>query len=224
MVNILLSDYDIGKPNCVTALSRYLRRGMKVTVLAYSFRDRDAGSAEDWEKLYGLRGGKAGVIRGGIEKSFQPYGIKDFYFVNYFSDSPEKAAAAVKACDLLYLPWGQANLFMTRILEKGLYRHIENYKGVILGIGAGAQIQLSSYHLTPGKDYASFGFSQGLRFVDGYDIEIHYDGSQELDLAAQRAAYEGGATVLAIEDGSGVIFDGGEMSHFGNVYGFKSKE
>ena len=222
MVNILLSDYDISRKDCASALAPYLRRGMKVTVLAYSFRDRDIKDAGDWEKLYGLSGGKAGLLRGGIEKSFQPYGIRDFYFVNYFSDSPEKAAAAIKACDVLYLPWGQASLFMTRILEKGLYQAVERYSGVILGVGAGAQIQLSSYHLTPGKDYHDFVFSHGLRFIENYDIELHYDGGEMTEFYARKAAMEGGTTVLAIEDGSGVIFENGEMKHFGNVYGFKS--
>ncbi|GHU47019.1 hypothetical protein FACS1894120_4660 [Clostridia bacterium] len=223
MVNILLSDYDISKKPCVDALSKYLRRGMKVTVPALSFRERDVTCEADWQKLYGCADGKPGVLRGGIEKTFLPYGIRDFYFINYFSDTAEKAAAAVKACDLLYLPWGTASLFMTRILEKGLYHYIEKFSGVVVGVGAGAQIQLATYHFTPGKDYPDFGFSQGVRFIEGYDVELHYDGTPQTEVYAQKAAMESKNTVLAIEDGSGVIFDGGVMTHFGNVYGFKAK-
>ncbi|GHU58382.1 hypothetical protein FACS1894133_3050 [Clostridia bacterium] len=220
MTNILLSSYNIAAGWCMPALSRYITAGAKVAVLAYSFR-ADVPDNAAWENLYG----DGGAVRVGIAKSFAPYDVNKIFCINYFDDRTDRARAAVAQADILYLPWGMPDLLMSRVLERGLYLDIANFRGTVIGIAAGAQVQLDRYHITPGKDHPSFAYSTGFGFISGIDIEPRYDpGNAEAGNALVRVARERGVPVYGIAEAGGIVIDGGKAELIGEVYQARDKE
>jgi peptidase E len=225
MTNILLSNYDISQEWCYPTLKEYIKPNSKVAVIAYSFRDSEVPDAAAWQNLYG----KNAPCRTGILRTLAAYGINEntVRFVDYFTDEVKIARAAVKQCDILYLPWGNPSRFMERILEKGLYKDMENFRGTVIGVAAGAQLQLSEYHFTPGKDSASFGYSLGLNFVSGIDVEVHYDpkdASRKTEACAVKAAEEKNIPVYALEETGAIVIHNGKIVPVGDVYCFKNKK
>ena len=220
MVNILLSKYDIAAEWCLPVLAGYIAPGAKVAVLAYSFRS-DVPDNAAWEKLYG----DGGAVRVGIAKTFTPYNVNKIFYINYFDDRIDRARAAIAQADILYLPWGMPDLLMSRVLERELYLDIANFRGTVIGIAAGAQVQLDRYHITPGKDHPGFAYSTGFGFISGIDIEPRYNpANAEAANALVRVGRERGVTVYGIGDEGGIVIEDSKAVPIGNVYQARNSE
>ena len=219
MINILLSRYDISKKWCSKELAKYIKKGAKVVVLAFSFGD-EISSVNDWEKYYG----KIGVLSTAIEKAFKHYGVRsdDVQYINYFCDTPEVARDKLSQADIFFIPGGRADKFMMRAIEFQLYKEIEQHKGVVIGFGAGAQVQLAKFHVSDGD--AKMCYSLGFRFIDGFDIEPDYSGRDLQDYFISRVIKETGVPVYAIGEEGAIIVDNGEMRIIGDVRCFGKKD
>jgi len=219
MTNILLSRHDIGKRWCEKDLKKYIKKGGKVAVVAFSFRESEIATKEDWDRYYGVNG----TFSAAIEKSFGHYGIgaKDVEYVNYFRDTPSSAKNKVQNADILYFPGGAADKIMTRVIELGLYGVIENHRGIVIGFGAGAQVQLANYRVMSGGKML---YSLGFRFADGFDVETDYKSDETQNYYISRAVSERGLPVYAIGEEGAVIVEDGVMNLVGDVRCFQKRE
>lgn len=217
MINVLLEGYDIGAPWLYEELKKHIKPTHKVAVVAFSFRDSRVKDLADWNKLYGRDGGR---FYGGIVSGFQAYGIEEenISFLNYFTDTKESAAQKIQNADILYFLGGLPDRMMERILEFNLQDILMQYDGIVMGYSAGAVIQLAEYHLSPDHDYPDFGYYQGLRYLDDFYLEVHYEGSEAQDKSIQRVLAEKGKRVYATSamEGAILVVDG-EVKPLGGV-------
>lgn len=218
MVNILLEGYDISADWLRGELRRYIRPEQRVAIVAFSFRDSRVKNNDDWKCLYGREEGRyySGMVRG-----FTDYGIaeENIRFVNYFADSHEAARRAVEEADIVYFPGGLPDRMLERIDEFELRDSLAHHKGIVMGYSAGAVIQLEGYHLSPDEDYPKFGYYSGLGYLDGFYLEVHYDGAQEQDDAIRRVLRERNRPVYATESGAGaIIVEDGNIKLLGKVH------
>lgn len=217
MVNILLEGFDVNAPWLMPELSRYLRPGARVAVVALSFRDSQARNEADWDRLYARDGG---MYYRGMADALAAYGIRedDIAFVNYFADSAEAAAAKIASADILYFPGGLPDRMLARIDEMGLREVIMRHEGVVMGFSAGALIQMREYHLSPDKDYPLFGYYRGLGWLDGFFLEVHYENEPAQNEAIRRVTAERKQPVYATEFMKGaLIFEDGNVRTVGDV-------
>lgn len=217
MVNILLEGYNIGASWLYDPLKKYLRPHSKVAVIAFSFRDTRVKSAEEWKMLYGADNG---VYYKGITDAFLIYGIEaqNITFINYFSDTKEYAHRIVRTADIVYFLGGLPDRMMDRILDFELCDALKQHQGVIMGYSAGAVIQLSEYHLSPDDDYPQFGYYNGLSYLDGFYLEVHYENNSVQNETIKRVIREREKTVYATHSGTGaLISDNGRIHILGNV-------
>ncbi|MDR0223261.1 MAG: Type 1 glutamine amidotransferase-like domain-containing protein [Oscillospiraceae bacterium] len=221
MTNILLSRYDISKRWCFKDFKKYLKKGDRVAVVAFSFRDGEISSREDWDKFYG----EDGIFSKAIEKSFKHYGIhpEDVEYIDYFRDNPASAKRKIQKADIIYLPGGAPEKIMSRVIEFDLYDVIENHDGVVIGFGAGAQVQLANYHIT-GDDRGNLCYSLGFRFAEGFYVEVDYARDETQNHCIRRVVTERGLPVFAIGEEGAVIVDDGIMSVIGDVSCFRKRE
>ena len=221
MTNILLSRYDISKRWCLKELKKYIKKDAKVTVIAFSFGD-EISNADEWEKFYGRKG----VLSNALEKSFKHYGIhsENIEYVNCFRDTPETAKQKLRNADILYIPGGAAaDKIMTRVIEFELYREIENHCGVVIGFGAGAQVQLANYHISSDTD--KMCYSLGFRFAEGFDIEPDYSaGDESQNYFIRRVVTETGVPVYAMGAEGAIIVENGSINVIGDVNCFRKRE
>ncbi len=217
MINILLEGYDIDADWLCGELKKYIKPTYSVAVVAFSFRDNRVRSIADWNLLYSRESGK---YYGGIVGGFASYGIPEsnITFINYFADTKESAARKIEKADIVYFPGGLPDRMMDRIKEFELYDILMKHDGIIMGYSAGAVIQLSEYHLSPDDDYPEFRYYKGLPYLNGFYIEVHYEGTEIQNAAIRRVIAERGKPVYATSTGRGaIIIDNGNIKTIGNV-------
>ncbi len=218
MVNIL---FDC--PNTqdfVPELGRYFKKGDKVAVVAFSFYDDYVYDAASWERVFG-EGGNCYVE---TVNGLAPFGITpdEISFINYFTDTKESAKRKVEEADVIYFTGGLPDRMMDRIREFELEKVLLAHRGVVMGYSAGAVIQLREYHLYPDGDYKGFGYYNGLPYLDGFGIEVHYEYKPEQDESIRRFLKERGLTTYVTHTrGGGVVIDNGEAKIVGKVDVYK---
>ena len=217
MINILLEGYDIDAVWLYDELKKYIKPTYSVAVVAFSFRDERVQSITDWNFLYSKENGK---YYHGITGGFESYGIpeENITFINYFTDTRELAAYKIKKADIVYFPGGLPDRMMDRIKEFDLYDPLIEHDGIVMGYSAGAVIQLSEYHLSPDEDYSEFRYYKGLPYLNGFYVEVHYEGTDIQEASIRRVIAERGKPVYATLLRSGAILvDNGNIKLIGNV-------
>lgn len=217
MINILLEGFDIDTPWLYDELKNYIKPYHSVAVVAFSFRDNCVKSLSDWDALYGKDKGK---YYSGIVGGFKPYDIPEekISFINYFTDTKETAAQKIKTADIIYFTGGLPDRMMERIKEFDLYDVLMQHNGIIMGYSAGAVIQLAEYHLSPDDDYSEFRYYEGLPYLSGFYMEVHYEETEVQDASIRRVVVERGKTVYATAFKAGaIIADNGNIRLLGDV-------
>lgn len=218
MINILHNRYDIQADWLKPALIRYIQPHMRVCVVAFSFRDERLKCAADWDGLYA----PGGVYYEGIAEAFAACGIgKDqIEYLNYFIDTKQSAREKVLRADILYFLGGLPDRMYERLAEFGLIDVMKAHEGIVMGYSAGALIQLGEYHLSPDKDYPEFGYYPGLGYLDGFYVEVHYEGTDIQNEAISRVLREQNRPVYGLPDNGAIIIHAGRMELIGEVKTF----
>ena len=166
MVNILLSRSFIDNPYLYLYFKKYIKKGMKVLVIPWSFYP---GYDYDNYRPGGDRYNK-------LIDQFIPYEIeeRDITWLDYYNDNHEIAVKKIKQADLIYLTGGLPDKLFERLEEFDIVSNLENFKGVMLGISAGAVVQFQTYHLSPDRDYKKFNIYPGLKIINDFGVEVHY--------------------------------------------------
>lgn len=224
MTHILVESYDLTAGYLQAEMRKHLRSGMKVCVVAFSFRDSQIADAAQWDAAYARNGGR---YFGSIVRPLLAYGIReeDVEFINCFADTPVSAAEKVKRADILYFPGGLMHRMVERIDEFELRKAILDHRGVIIGYSAGALIQLAEYHVSPDSDYPEFGYGQGLLLLKGLYLEAHYDGNPVQLACIARVLRERRRPVYAMANEKGaIVIDETGLKLLGDVHVFMPEE
>ncbi|MBO5327983.1 MAG: Type 1 glutamine amidotransferase-like domain-containing protein [Clostridia bacterium] len=219
MVNVLLEGFNINKPWLFNELKNHLKPRLKVVVIPFSFRDSEVKNSQDWEKLYG----KGGYVYCGIVGGLKTYGIaeNDVYFINYFTDDKDFAAQKVKKADVIYFTGGLPDKMMQRIENFNLTGVLKSFDKIIMGYSAGALIQLGEYHLSPDKDYSNFTYFNGLGYLNGFYLEVHYNATAIQNDSIKRVKSERKLPVFATKVMEGaIIAENGKIKLLGAVERF----
>lgn len=221
MINILLEGYDIDAPWLYSELKKYIKPNYRVAVVAFSFRDSRVRSLEDWNILYKKDSGK---FYGAVVGGFCSYGIPEdnVTFINYFTDTKESAKEKIERADIVYFLGGLPDRMMDRIKEFELYDVLMKHNGIVMGYSAGAVIQLAEYHLSPDEDYSEFKYYEGLPYLNGFYLEVHYEETDVQKAAIRRVLSERNKTVYATVCMKGaVLVDNGVIKLLGDVKEYK---
>ncbi len=214
MINILFDCPNI--QDFTEQLSRYFKKGDKVTVVAFSFYDDHVYNAESWERVFGPGGNCYFETVYGLA----PFGIMpdDICFINYFSDTKVSAKQKIESADIIYFTGGLPDRMMDRIKEFELTDTLLAHNGIVFGYSAGAVIQLKEYHLYPDGDYKDFGYYEGLPYLDGFYHEVHYEHKPEQDESIKRVLKERKKNVyVSHTGGGGIVVENGEIKIIGQV-------
>ena len=221
MVNILLEGYDIDAPWLFEELKKHIKPMQKVAVVAFSFRDSRVKSLADWNVLYSKENGR---FYDGIVGGFTAYGIpeENVSFINYFADTKESAKIKIENADILYFLGGLPDKMMERIKEFELQYALMKHNGIVMGYSAGAVIQLAEYHLSPDDDYPTFGYYEGLPYLNDFYLEVHYEETSIQKDSIEKVLKERQKPVYALSLMKGAILvDNGNIQLLGDVEEYK---
>jgi len=215
MVNILFSSYNFHEKWAKDTIEKYIKCNDKVLVISFSFAESISNDM-DWQSAYSKDNGK---YYNTIVLPFLSYGIREenINWINYFKDTEESAKDKVRNSDIIFLTGGLPDKMMHRLKEFDLINEIESFAGVIIGISAGAMIQIADYHITPDKDYDIFSYNRGLNLIRDFDIEVHYEDTEIEKNYINRVLNERTDTVYAIKDTGGIIVDNDAITLLGDT-------
>lgn len=215
MINILFDCPN--EQNFISELKPYVKSGSKVVVVAFSYYDDFVFDSASWKKVYG----KGGVCYEETVNSLRPYGIKenDIYFINFFERDLKTATQKIKRADVVYFTGGLPDKMMQRIKIFGIFDALKKFNGTVMGYSAGAVIQLKRYHLSPDGDYPAFGYYEGLGYVDGFFMEVHYENKPEQNESIDKVLAENkNPLYVSPTAGGGLIVSGGKIITVGKTY------
>lgn len=215
MVNILLNYYNFDEEWAYPHLKNYLHAGQKVAVIPLAFREYEVYNDHTWQNMYGMTGEKFNRILAPLLK----YGICicDIMFVDFF-DFTKEMHNFVETADVLLLCGGMPDKIPDRLRKLRLLEPIKNYKGIIIGVSAGAMVQFDSYHITPDEDYDSYVQAVGgLGLIDGFDLEVHFEDTEVQQKSILKALSENNKPIFAMKHQGGLIVDNGKIIAIGDV-------
>lgn len=219
MINILLSRYNFDEAWCYGSLKDIINSNHRVLIVPLSFDDRKISSDEDWQKSYNPNYGR---YYKEVVSPFASYGIRedDIRWINYFTDKKENIIEMIEKSDILFFTGGLPDKTMDRLKELGLIKHIEAFKGIIIGASAGAMIQTKEYHISPDKDYDTFSYNRGLDIIKNFNIEVHYNETDMQKSFINRVLDEKRRTVYAIKDTGAIVMNNDNIELVGDVIKF----
>lgn len=213
---VLMNTSMIDVKWCFPILKPYIHKNDKVCVLAMSYFN-DTQNVSQWNQQYSSVNGcwyKA------YTDVFFKFGLKrnQIEWVNPFTDDFVTIQNKILKSSILFLPGGAPDLLMKRIKEKRLQKYVKNYQGLVIGVSAGAMVQLKDYHITPDEDYSSFGWYIGLGYFDFFDVECHYKATSFQKEHIHLAISQKHKPVYALyEEGGLIVNNDKEIKCFGKV-------
>ncbi|MGI6782078.1 MAG: Type 1 glutamine amidotransferase-like domain-containing protein [Acholeplasmataceae bacterium] len=214
MVNIMMSRSYLDNPYLYLYFQRYIKKGMKVLIIPWSFRpdadyDTYRPGGERYQKLV---------------NQFIPYDIseRDIMWADYYLDSQETIVKKIKLANLIYLTGGLPDKLFERLEEFNIISNLETFDGVMLGVSAGAVVQFSTYHLSKDKDYKKFDIYPGLNIINDFGVEVHYGDHMRIQNKAlikanqiiPRTYYTIPDAGALIKDGNNIILINGAKKHY----------
>jgi peptidase E len=209
MINILLSRSILGDPFMVSLLNRYILPHHRVAILAFSFFETDVANDAQYDALYE----KGGTYYDKMIAMFAPYGILESQvtWIHYFKDNSITAIQKIKDADILYFPGGSPNLMMKRIHQFGIQEALENHQGLYIGSSAGAMIQFEHYHISKDREYARFSYEEGLKLLNGFSIEVHYNRKRKQKSGMKKVWRAWKEDIYAIPDDGAIVVNQGKI-------------
>lgn len=218
VVNILLSKSRFNEPWGRGEVSKYVGGKDKVVVVPFSFHEDWIRDEDGFHKAYNKDCGK---YYEEIVAPFRDLGVKEcnIVFLNYFRDSKEEMREALESASVVFFTGGFPEKAVLRVREKGIEKYLNDK--VIIGISAGALMQLQSFHISPDDDYDEFSYYEGLGLIENdFYVEVHYGNFEGQDDCIKRVLEEKASKVYGIRDNGGIILDGGKITLLGEVTTF----
>lgn len=219
-MNILFDSQDFDQDWAHSTLSAYIKPNCNITVIPFAFHETWVTDAHQWNECYNCNDG---LYFEGIIKPFIQYGVitENIRFINYFKDKASDLADALRTTDIVYFVGGFPEKTMERLIELGMKEIIENFKGIIMGWSAGASMQAKEFFTSPDNHYKEYSEHQGLNFIEGFAVKVHYIGSSEQVECIRRYISNTGNKVFCLSKQSGIIYEDGEIKLLGNAFEYK---
>lgn len=202
MTKILLCTHELDGEWCYKSLKHYIRSDVKVLLLTFALK----------------------TSLDSVRKPFLSYGVpeENVKTLDLGWEGVQGLLEKIQECDLICLV-GSHPEKMCEILERQpIKEELLASKKIVIGMGAGAQVLLDRYHITPyEEERTDFYYGRGLGLVRGMDLELDYDCSYGRKMAIRRAGRELKKHIYALTKDGGVIIAKGQITPIGNVTVFE---
>lgn len=222
MVNLLLSSNNFHEKWAKETLKPYFDKRHTVAIIPFSFNSSEIQNDSDWQSAYHPSFGKyyQSIVTPFIELGIHEANIK---WLNYFTHTSGEMIKMVEESEIIFLTGGLPDQAVERVIEKGLLDSL-NQSQMVIGMSAGALMQLQNYHLSPDKDYPEFIYSKGLGLLHSdFYIEVHYEGTAIQKECIKKVLAEKANTVYAISNQGGLLIDHNNLHLLGDVITFKGE-
>ena len=208
MVSILMSNFQTGFTYIKDSLSNLINKDTKLVVIPWSFAvELESKNVMEFfdDKKY--------------NKYIQPLidiglNTKNIKILDCYKDSKEYMINSINDSSILILPGGNPEMFYNKVIQTGILECLKNYKRTIIGVSAGAELQLKKYFITKKNNYyKKFAWYDGFGIIDNdFYFDVH---------SVNRGRYLSSLKNKSIQTKTNIycLFDSGVI-----VYNRKTKE
>lgn len=169
MYSILMSNFETGFKYIKSNLCKLINKDTKVVVIPWSFavelKSMDVKEFFD-DKKYNK------YIQPLIELGLDNNNVS---LLDCYKDSKEKMLRLINDSSILILPGGNPEMFYNKVIQTGILDCLKNYKFTIIGVSAGAELQLKKYFITKKNNYYNkFAWYDGFGIIDNvFYFDVH---------------------------------------------------
>ena len=218
--HLLLSRTILDHPDVYQLLSTHLTRQDKVLIILYSFFDSWFPTEAHYHDYYDEKGDYVQKMK----RQLSLYHVDHVEFLNYYKETNESRTKKLHEATVLYFPGGAPDQMMKRLNQHQLIQPLKAFKGLTIGSSAGAMIHFKKPHLYKDDDYEKFQYIQGLGYIDGFDISVHYRRRNQQDKAIRRVVHERHIDVYAIPDDGAIFIHNNNIKLLGSAKKIMNKK
>ena len=214
MTYLFLNSTDFDQPWASDTLRDVIRPGMKAVILPLSYDYGWASDADDWR----IRYDDESMYRYDLSRPLSSYGVKDIRILDYYSEEPETMARLIRQADILVLAGENPDACMERVEDLGLKETLRSFRGIMMGLSAGAKIMQDMYYKTMDDEADAFYFREGLGVTGGFDLDIHYQPDIFHLTGIIRSLEERSVPVVILPERSGFLVQGRQIAFLGEAF------
>lgn len=169
MVSILMSNFQTGFTYIKDSLSNLINKDTKLVVIPWSF----AVELESKNVMEFFDNKK-------YNKYIEPLinlglNIENIKILDCYKDSKECMINSINDSSILILTGGNPEMFYNKVIQTGILECLKNYKKTIIGVSAGAELQLKKYFITKKNNYyKKFAWYDGFGIIDDdFYFDVH---------------------------------------------------
>lgn len=169
MYSILMSNFQTGFGYIKDNLSKLITKDTKLVIIPWSFpvelKSKNVREFFDDNKYNKY-------IKPLIDLGLDNRNIK---ILDCYKDSKEDMINSIKNSSILILPGGNPEMFYNKVMQKGILECLKNYQKTIIGVSAGAELQLKKYFITKKNNYyKKFAWYEGFGIIDNnFYFDVH---------------------------------------------------
>lgn len=168
MYSILMSNFQIGFSYIKDTLSKLITKDTKLVVIPWGFPVEL--ESMDVKDFFNDKYNK--YIEPLIELGLDNKNVK---VLDCYKDSKEEMINSIENSSVLILPGGNPEMFYNKVKQKGILECLINYNKTIIGVSAGAELQLKKYFITKKNNYyKKFAWYEGFGIIDNdFYFDVH---------------------------------------------------
>lgn len=222
MYSILMSDFETGFIHIKDDLSKMINNDAKLVVIPWSFpielKSKNIKEFFD-DKKYNKY--IEPLIRLGLN-------VKNIKILDCYKDSKEYMVNSIKDSSILILPGGNPEMFYNKVIQTGILECLKEYKKTIIGVSAGAELQLKKYFITKKNNYyKKFAWYDGFGIInDDFYFDVHSINRGRYLPALKNVSKQVNKDVYCLFDSGVIIYDRKtkDLNTFGEVLYFNGNE
>lgn len=169
MYSILMSQFNIGFDVISDKMKSLIKEKSKIVIIPWSFakelESKNIKEFFDEKKEFDYL------------KPLLELGVKreNIVILDCYNHSKEYMVNAINHSDVIILTGGNPEMLYKKVLELGILKTLQEYKKIIIGSSAGAELQLKRYFITKKNNYyKKFGWYEGFGIIDNdFYFDVH---------------------------------------------------
>lgn len=159
MYSILMSNFQTGFAYIKDSISNLINKDTKLVVIPWSFpvelKSKNIREFFDDKKFNKY-------ITPLIELGLN---IENIRILDCYKDSKKYMIDSINDSSILILTGGNPEMFYNKVIQTGILENLKKYRKIIIGVSAGAELQLKRYFITKKNNYYN-----KVAWYDGFGI------------------------------------------------------
>lgn len=169
MYSILMSKFNDGFDLIKEELKKIINKHSKIVVIPWSFaKELKTKQINEFFNEVKKKNYLEHLYKLGVDE-------KNIIVLDCYNDNKEYMVDIINKSDVIVLTGGNPEMLYNKVVTSGILERLQNYKRIIIGSSAGAELQLKKYFITKKNNYyKKFEWYNGFGIIDNnFYFDVH---------------------------------------------------